>query len=93
MILGYGPTCHSTSKNPAMHEAVVYFAGPATTWARKPQEIEYIARFTTRSAFMARVRAVSCHARLNKDRCGWFIRKDGTVIAHVPAIAPTTAPP
>ena len=68
-----------------MFEAIVYFAGPATLWARRPQEVEYVARFSSRWSWLAASRASACCSSLNLQRCGWFLLKDGRVVEHVKA--------
>jgi hypothetical protein len=74
-----------------MFEAIIYFAGPMSTWGGKPAELEIIARLPSRFRILARARAVAIHSRLNMGRCGWFINDEqGQAIEHVRATAPTT---
>lgn len=64
-------------------EAVVYFAGPLSLWADKPDEREYVARFESRWAWLAHSRALSVYRSLNSGRCGYFVRVNGEFVAHV----------
>lgn len=68
-----------------MIEAVVYFAGPRSVWADKPDETEVIARFPSRWVWLAHSRALSLHRQLNSGRCGYFVARDGEMIVHVQA--------
>lgn len=73
-----------------MFEAVVYFAGPMTTWAGKPQPLEFLARFPSRSKLLACIRAISLYRQLDAERCGWALYQDDVLVENVAATRPTT---
>lgn len=67
------------------YEAVVYFASPRTVWAGKVHDEDVIARRQHRWRWLARLDARSTWARLDAERCGYALLKNGDILIHEPA--------
>jgi hypothetical protein len=64
-------------------QVVIYFHGPATSWADKVAEREIIARYSASRLWLARSRARSIHDSLNERRCGYVILHGEKVIERI----------
>jgi hypothetical protein len=74
-----------------MYEAVVYFASPRTQWSGKVHTDDVIVRRPHRWAWLARMDARSTHARLDPQRCGYAVIRDGKELEHVGAAVESAA--
>lgn len=75
-----------------MFEAVIFFAGPLSTWSGRPHPREILARRTSRWRWLAEAKARSVLAQVDGGRCGLVILRDGEIIEHVPARDPACNP-
>lgn len=66
-----------------MPESAIYFAGPLTLWATKPDETEVIARFRSRWRIVVLVRALALYKRMDHSKVGWYLSDGDTVLMHV----------
>lgn len=60
----------------------VYFHGPASHWDDRIADGEIIAQVSLPWLWLARFKARSMMADLNRDRCGYLIQRDDEVIEH-----------
>jgi len=75
-----------------MYEAVIFYAGPLSTWQGKPHPREILARRTSRWRWLAVAKAHSVLASVNSGRCGFVIMRGDELLEHVPASDPACNP-